>query len=446
MKLYVSRILVMAALLVKALTLVIPDYSIPYLITAAVMLVLAAAVLFLGSGISFASRVPWIGAVSLLIFYVLPFGPLSLDFLELIPQALGNLADRFLNREGPGLIAFGALIVLQLFFRRKANWVLVTVRYLAAWVFLSSLRDTVFYRSGVYYSNLISVIVCVCFVRELIAAIQGTTKPSMLSCVLLVLFSLLVYQLFSFLISDVLHHFFLMDSKNWLRTVLLVFACAVLALLEDYCRYAGQTSEIYRLHNAGWMMIFWCLLALIMHVWEDFSNIRILLLGYPVGCAVCSQLLAGFTKNMEDRWHTAFFGCMTAVVLVLMMLAKSFNLGLLLRWTLLAIVLLVLMSWKSIAGGKLRRGLAESGVGAAAILMLITMNMTDWSQFGDDPKRMLGAALAFVILSLICGNQHKLEQQASEIYRAEYKLAATVNRVLPLAVLAVASLKILFVL
>lgn len=446
MKQYISRIIVLAVLLSKALTLLIPAYSTPYLITAAVMLVLAAAVLFLGSEIPFASRIPWIGAAGVLVFYVLPYGPITMAQLTGTLEFLRTLALRFFSADGPGVLALGALIAMQLFFRRKANIVLIALRYLAALIFLFTLRDVLFYRSEVYYSNLILVTVCLCFVRELIACAQGTTKPSMLSCLLIVVFSLLIYMLFSYRVSDILHNFFLMDSKNWLYTVLLVFAFAMLTLLEDYCCHSDRTSDIYRLHNAGWLMAFWCLLAVIMHTWKGFSNVNVLLLGYPLGCAVLGKLMDDYAQQNPDSWGKVFFGLLGAMVLVLMMLAKSFNLGLLLRWTLLIFVLLVLIAWKTILKDNARRGLMETGTGIAAVFMLVTMKMTAWGQFGEDLRLVLAMALACGLLAMICSHQRSLEKQASAVYRAEYRLAASLNKYLPLALLAIASLKILFVL
>lgn len=443
---YISKLIVMAVLLIEVLTVVITDFSTPILVMSAMVLGVLAIVLFKGADTPFSSRIPWVMGVGILVFYVLPCGPIELENLERIPDLLGGLVAKIVEIDSPGIWSFGILILLQLFLREKANGVWIFLRYLAALVFFITVRNTVFYTSETYYYNLVITIVCMCFVRELIASINGIINPSMLRCVLIIVFCLMIHFVFGYSISDEIDKLFRMDSANWLRSTLLMMVLASLTLLDDYFRNTEQTEKIYRFSNCGWMMFFWCLLAVIMNVWTDFNHVMVLLAGYPVGCAVCSKLLVGFNNRKTESWSKVLFSCLTVVVLVLMMLAKSCNMHLLLRWTLIAMVILVLMSWQMILNGNIRRGILETGVGMSAIIMLVTMNLTSWEQFGENPGLIIGAALACAIWSMICSQQRKLEKQVSDIYPAEYELVSVMSKVISLSVLVIASMKVLFVL
>lgn len=254
MRKHVSKYLVMAALIIKAATIVIPNFSVPLLLTALIPVIILGVVMFINRNKSFSSQLHWVAAVALTTFYVLPLGPVLPGNLEaMLTQLMNTVSEAASN---PWFsIGLVALIVLQLLFRKKPNALLTIIRYAVALMVLLPVWITAFPYSN---TRLILILTCttLCMVKELNGCVAGESSPSMLRCILVVLFLVVIgryggrYDIY-LQITDLLQ----MDGDKWLLATLMIFLTGCLVLLDDYYHYEKNISKMLQSHNAGWVML-----------------------------------------------------------------------------------------------------------------------------------------------------------------------------------------------
>lgn len=444
MKKALSRIILMLALVIKAATIVVPNYSTPLLLTAAVPLVLLGVILFIGRNGTLSAQLPWIAVVGTWIFFMLPMGPVSVDgILYVIGNQLDGISSMF--EDEMVAICLLALIALQVFFRRKSNFLFVLARYVTALVVLSALRDTM-YPYADTYRVLVPLIVVLCLTRELIGSTMETSIPSMLRCILTVLFFLIIGGAYSGdYIADKIDAFFLMDSANWLKTVLVVLCVGILVLVDDYQRCGSDQESIFAVRNVGWVMLIWCLFALIMVVFDDFRNLGMLFYGFPLCSVIAHSMISNLTSGKQN-WALVFSMNWTFLGLMLLMITKTINRGVILSYLLILLLLVLGFNWRKLVVDEVNAMLLLQIGGIVAIVMMATMRLTDIMILRDIPGIVLSLVLCCVIWCLICGHITKLDKDHSKLATNEFDSLIGVWGCVVFLLLLVAVIKVLFVL
>ena len=451
MKKYMPKLIIMAALVAKAVVEIIPDYSQPMLLTAAIPLVILAFLLFKNVNASISFRIPWIAAVAVIIFYVLPLGPLSMDILSQLPRYLTILLEAVALSSGPGALALVILIPLQLFFRKRKNIIFIVLRYLLLWVVFDALRGEMFYMTKSYYAGIIALIVCCGFAREAMANLQDMRRPSFLRSLLLLIGAMLVYQIFGTRGSYDLNNLFQLNQSSWYISMTVALILGILCLVDDYQCYGG---DVFTRCYSGWLLVLWGLLLALMRLFSGLFNQDILLIGYPLVCVMLSQWVTGYqnqSKNSNTKLNLGnqsdfLFGSLFYMILFLMLLAKSINQGLLVQWVLMAVALVMTLNWKIILTGKLKRRLLDLFLGIVVMLLLVTTKMTDWVQFLADPALLISVVLCGVLWVLISGQVHRLAKNASPVFPEEFQDAKVLCTTLPLILLGFWAIQMFFIL
>ena len=300
-----SRIIVVAALLIKAATVVIPNYSLQLLIMALVPLALLSVVLYIGRDRAITTQLPWIIVVSGFIFFVLPLGFGVLQNYDQMLEALESVLEGVMETQYAP-IALVVLVAFWLFFRNKVLFLPILVRYAALYFLLHSIRAEVF-SGGELYRNLINVILVTGLVRDLGGYHHKLYTSSIGRCVLMTLFFLIIGRMGIWHgLPSKIEAVFELDAEHWLTTVLIVFGMGLLILYNEWQLTEQFNLNMFRDHHTGLTLLIWCLLAVTMNVMKAFYNREMLFVGFPLLTAMVDGMLCAYDAEKSDRWGTKF--------------------------------------------------------------------------------------------------------------------------------------------
>lgn len=439
-----SRIMVVAALLIKAATVVIPNYSHQLLIMALVPLVLLSIILYLGRERAITTQLPWIIAVSSFIFFVLPKGFGVLMNLDQLTDTLESVLRGVLETEYSPILLV-VLVASWLLFRNKALFLPILIRYAALYFLLHNIRVEVFSHAELY-RNLINVILVTGLVRDLGGYNHGYYISSIARCALLSVFFLLIGRMGRWHgVPWEIEALFELDAENWLTTVLVVFGMGLLILYNEWQLVEKNNLNLFRDHHTGLILLIWCLLALIMNTMKVFYNKDILLIGFPLLSAMADGMMCAYDSKKTDQWASKFALIWACMGIVVLMLAKSLNMGLLLTYILIAALLFIWLFWKKFITGKFRIGKISAMVGIAAILVLIFAGMTSVEQLEAMPQMLLGALAACIMWYVLCRHTITLNANSSGAYPAEFELTGHVRTAVAGLLLVLTVIRVLFV-
>ena len=442
MRKILPRALVVLILMIKAATVVIPDFSVELLAMAGIPLLALCFSLFYRKGVPLSYRLHWVGAVAAIVFFILPLGPLP-DWGE--PETLRMLLKGLGDTLGEPVCAVSLLAVLALsFFMRKRESVLFIIfRYLAAGLFLLGMCYEVF-RYSEACMWLVGLIVVSSFSKEISAYAGGRRVYAMLRCFVTVfVFFLIGNYTGQSTVAKQIDMLFRMGGSNWIVPTLGVFIMALLVLMDDYENRGGAES-IFKSHNVGWTMLVWCLISIVMNKWNQFMHPAVLYLGVPLMGMVCNILMNEVGKKHD--LGLVFAGVWAYLGLSLLMFAKSVNMELLLRYVLLAALIFVCFRWKQILGSTLGSGAMARIMGVFAVVVLATMNLTELEALMDEPTFLLAVIVACVMWFVLCAYTDKLSAGRSEAYKEEFVPVDRTRLAVSCATLALAVFKVLFVL
>lgn len=448
MRRYFSRIMVVVALMIKAATVVIPDYSLQMLITALIPLVLLSIVLFVGRQKNLTVQLPWIMAISAFVFFALPQGFEVITDMDRLAVALEHMMKGVFTT-GHSIIAVCALVAFCLLFRKKALFLPILIRYVLLFVVLHSVRTEVFVYADLY-RDLINVIVITGLVRDLGGYSQGVYISSIVRCVLLALFLMLIGHMGAwYTVGKQIDALFLMDAENWLKTLLIVFGMGLLIMYDEW--HIGESLKSLKLeidadHYTGLLLLIWCLLALIMNVWKGFYNKDMLFVGIPVLVTMANGMMCAYGNGKKVQWGKKFTVIWTCMGIVCLMLAKSLNLGLMVFYVLVAELLFVWISWKKCIDGKFSTSTIAQIVGIGAILVLVSAGVTSVEQFEAMPQVLLGVVVACIMWCVLCRHAAKLEARSSAVHPDEFVFTGHTRTAAAGLLLVIAVIKVLFVL
>ncbi len=444
MKKYSSKIITMVLLTIAAAVIVFQNYHLSLLLTAVISLALLGGILFKNRIKALSAQLFWVVAVAVLIFFVLPFGYIEIND---ILAALGILAEAVgqIFEYAGGIVSLVALVVLQIFLRKKPNPILSVVSYVSAMMLLMIVRDALFPNSEIY-SKLIIAVVAMCLARELNGYNDGVAAPSMLRCVLMVLFFLTIGNFGGLpIVAGRIEGLFQIGNANWFLIVLGGFLAGVLVLLDDYFRCDGRVKYIFKTNNTGLVMLIWCLMAIVMNIWNVFNNSVVLFIGVPLASAMANNMMAS-VKDEDRNWGGLFAGAWAFLVTMLMLLAKSINFGSLMQYILVAMLLAVWLFWEKTVNSPMKWDIIAQAMGVLAILMMASMHLTDVWQLQKAPMYLLGVILSCAIWCVVCCHTIRLDKNASELYANEFTKVKGLQLILAALLLLIAVGKVLFAL
>ncbi len=444
MKKYSSRIITMVLLTIAAAIIVIPNYHLSLLVTAGISLVLLGGILFAGRNKPLSSQLFWVAAVAVLIFFVLPFGYISvkdiLSAIAVVAEALGQIFGYT-----AGIVSLVALVALRIILRKKPNPILTAAGYAAALMLLMTVRYIMFPDSEIY-SKLIIAVVAMCLARELSGYNEGIAAPSMLRCVLMVLFFLLIGNFGGLpIVAKRIEVLFQTGNANWFVIVLGVFLAGVLVLLDDYFRSNGSAKHIFKTNNTGWVMLIWCLMAIVMNIWHMFNNTATLFIGVPLASAMANDMMDS-VEDPDWSWGCQFAAAWGFLAAMLMLLAKSINVGSLMQYILIAMLLAAWLFWGKMVNSPMKWDILAQTMGVLAILMLESMHLTDVWQLQEAPMHLLGVVLSCAIWCVVCCHTIRLNKMASDLYENEFANVKWLQLILAALLLLIAVGKALFAL
>lgn len=437
-----SGLLVWTILLVKASSIVIPAYSTAMLLSAAGVLVVLGIALFTNQAQAFGAKLPWVVVAGVLICYELPCGPFGMELLwNMLESLLELLVDLILNVEVS--LSIFALILAQVFLRKKneAGWILL--RYALAMLVVLLTRAQIFPNSDIY-ANVLILLTMLCFARECNGSIHGKAAPSMLRWLMLFLLFLAMgiggrSPTTAKQISDMLS----LRTEDWLTTVVIAFVTGLLILLDDYLRSGKNMDKVYQSQNSGLAMLLWCLMALVMHTWQRFFSAEILIAVFPLTYIMGNSMFHEAENEIEDD-RKAFTYIWLFLGITQLMLAKSLNIGLLLSYILVAVLLAVWLFWDKLFKLELSTLRATNGFAIAAIVILVSSKLTSLRQLGESAGYLLGAVLGIAIVGLLSRLEGSLSASASKLYPQEFEAVWNVRAFLTGILLLIAVIRVLF--
>lgn len=442
MKKHFSGLLAWTVLLVKAATLVIPAYSTDMLLSAAAVLVVLGVVLFANQKQSFAAKLPWVVAGGVLICFELPCGPFNLDFaLSMIESLLVLLNDLIVNAEL--ILASLALILVQVFFRKKTQTGWILLRYALAMLVVLLARAQLFPNSDLY-ANVLILLTILCFARECNGSMHGKAAPSMLRWLMLLLFFLVVgvggrSPSTARQINDLLS----VGTDDWVITLVIAFVTGLLILLDDYQRSGKNMDKVYQSQNSGLAMLFWCLLVLVMKIWKAFYSTEVLFAVFPLTYIIGNSMFHEIENEIDDDAE-AFSDIWAFLGIIQLMLAKSLNMGLLLSYILEAILLVAWLFWDKLFNLELSRLNITNGLGIGAIVIMVSSQLTSLRQVGESAGYLLGAVLGVAILGLLSRLEGSLGGSASRLYPGEFDSLWKTRTFLSGLLMLIAVVRVLF--
>lgn len=440
-----SRIMVVVALLIKAATVVIPNYSQEMLITALVPLVLLGIILYIGREKALVTQLPWIVAISSFIFFVLPLGFYVISDVDQLTNILNRMLEGVVATDYSS-VAVCVLAVFWLLFRNKVKFLPIVIRYAALFIMLHTIRMEVFGHEDLY-RNLINVIVTTGMVRDLGGYNQGIYISSIAKCLLLPLFLMLIGGIDRwYTVAMQIDALFRMDAENWLTTVLIVFGMGLLILYNEWQLAEKFNLNMFRDHHAGLLLLIWCLMALIMNVWKEFYNQDMLFMGIPLLVSMADGMLCAYDRKKYDQWGKKFAVLWVCMGIVVLMLAKSLNMGLLLVYVLIAALLFVWLNWKKYLNGKFRISKIAQIMGIAAILVLTSAGVTSLEQLEAMPQMLLGVVAACIMWYVLCRYTSKLEARSSAVHPDEFEFTGHARTAVAGLLLILAVVRVVFVL
>lgn len=438
MKKFVPRLLAFSVLMVLAAADLLFNFEVERLIIEASVLALLALGIFLGRTDSLVRDIPFFAIGWVLITVLLPNFHLTLPML-------GIRLDRLLMWLGDGDIS-GALVagilafsVLQLLFRKKDSIVFIILRHIAL---LFLLKGAMEFLAGGDERRTFAVLILMCllsFLYELKTKADGYRERRTL-CTLLCGLAYLA-SFFIFETGDAF--WYIPEQKILLNLTIGAGIMGGFIILDEYNKRKNLNIAANSFHDFGGVLVFWCLTSLIMQIWPDVMNwyalaIMPMILYYCYGSFIRQWL--NVTHGSE--WK-AFVVTWSLCTVGLLLFGKYLNQESYVCLLMIALLIAAAACWRVTAKGEKDRQVMTCFLGIAAILMLTAASFPEL--YGADVmlKVLIGIAMLSVGWCVLCGTTEKLNNQASSLYTNEFTTAIKIERYVPLALLAVAVIKLL---
>lgn len=428
----IVRSIPVAALLINALVIMIPDFHVGQIIFALLVLGGLSCFVYIRQSEPFVRKIYWYVLAAMLIGFVLPEIPFDIQRFFI---AVGNLFTVHLNGGELTvlLLGLGFVVFSQLFLKKhRYTWGMVAARYAALYAAVFVLADALVYRD--YFKVVLMVAVSLSAVSELLSMQFNQPKPATLRCFIFLVLYLVLAQMFRYTAPTMLT----MLAGNWMFVLLCPLAGLLLA--ENYHYYAKGWNELDARNSVAWAMIAWVMMRLLMVIFPVLWNAAVLYFYFPLAyflSFVCAARLSVF------NWNTRFCIAGGSLCLILLSLART-QFRTLSAYVLIAVVVGGMISVGVASKKPMSAGVGKTLLGIAGVVL--------WGVHRF-PLTGLPVAMAVSILvmvamcvlwGIVCHQTERLIKGASNVFENEFRYVKYVGWAIPLILLLIAFIGILF--
>lgn len=441
MKRYFPRLIAWSILVLAGIVVVLSSFSVDLLIMVAVTLGLLALAVFAGKGHSLVRDLPWFAAGWIFLTILIPRFGLTPATLS---ESLRTMMSTLDNTSGDSLLTMGFLTFLaaQLFLRKRDKLVFILLRYATACLLLLGLREAFFGSSDVFYRPL-AVIVLLSLLYELKTWNHGYHRRRTLSCVLSSLACFMVAAAFGERGITLIESLFAL-TDSWLYIVIGAAIMGFLMLLEEHNNQKTYDQGPSAHADLGGVLLFWCLLCLIMHLWEATMNWTALVI-LPMVLYYCyGPFMKRWKKRViyvHDSTFSIVWGLCTLGALVF---GKSLN-----TTPVVAILMILLLiaagcCWALSTRYKNEDLIMTSYLGVAAAVLTGGVIWPGFTDAAALTKVLIGVAVTGLMWCFLCSRTTKLNYSSTKFYPREFHFAWKAQEYAPMVVIAIIVLRILF--